>query len=202
MELSKEAKILWIYFLTKCDHAGILKLNLKLFQVQTGIKDFETVRQQLGNRIVTVGEQLFFIPKFVEYQYPGFPDCKFQMAKSAIKILEKHGLIKDSQLTVIKELTNSYGNGNGNGNGNGKKEEKSERKETFIPPVIEEVIVYFTDNGYSKEAGEKAFNYYSLANWHDSKGNKIKNWKQKMNGVWFKEENKPKPEKKRVDGYY
>jgi nitric oxide reductase large subunit len=29
-----------------------------------------------------------------------------------------------------------------------------------------------------------------VANWVDSKGSKIRNWKQKMINVWFKDENK------------
>jgi hypothetical protein len=191
MDLSKDAKILWFYFITKCDHAGILHLNPKLCQLQTGIKNIETVMRQLGNRIVTVKGQLFFIPKYVEYQYPGFPDCKFQMAKSAIAILEKYDLIKDSQLTVREELTNSYGIGNGNGIGNGigKREEKKSKK-CFIIPLLSEVESYFAENGYKNEIAIKAFNYYSTANWVDSKGNSVKNWKQKMIAVWFKDENK------------
>ncbi len=49
---------------------------------------------------------------------------------------------------------------------------------------------YFKDNGYSEISAQKAFRYYNDANWMDSKGNKVKNWKQKMQGVWFKDENK------------
>jgi len=66
------------------------------------------------------------------------------------------------------------------------------KKIKFIPPTIEDVETYFGENGYSIESAQKAFNYYALADWHDSKGNKIKNWKQKMQGVWFKDENKQK----------
>jgi len=64
------------------------------------------------------------------------------------------------------------------------------RRKTFVIPVIEEVKTYFTDNGYTEDAGVKAFNYYNIADWYDSKGNKILNWKQKMQAVWFKDENK------------
>lgn len=63
----------------------------------------------------------------------------------------------------------------------------------FTPPQQFEVIGYFIENGYSKELGEKAFKYYETGNWTDGKGNKVKNWKQKMQSVWFKEENKIKP---------
>jgi|694.fasta_scaffold56763_5 hypothetical protein len=62
----------------------------------------------------------------------------------------------------------------------------------FIPPALSDVQSYFQENGYSLESANKAFNYYATNNWADSKNNKIKNWKQKMIGVWFKEENKAK----------
>ncbi len=62
-------------------------------------------------------------------------------------------------------------------------------KETIIPNV-EEVINYFILNGYSKELAEKAFKYYETGNWKDSNGKQVKNWKQKMQSVWFKESNK------------
>jgi len=60
----------------------------------------------------------------------------------------------------------------------------------FTPPQQFEVIGYFIENGYTKELAEKAFKYYETGNWSDGKGNKVKNWKQKMQSVWFKEENK------------
>jgi len=60
----------------------------------------------------------------------------------------------------------------------------------FIPPILEEVVSYFTENGFTKISAEKAFRYYNDADWKDSKGNKVRNWKQKMQGVWFKPENK------------
>lgn len=62
-------------------------------------------------------------------------------------------------------------------------------KKEFIPPTINEVKIYFDENGYTPESGIRAFNYYDVANWFDSKGNKVKNWKQKMQSVWFTEKN-------------
>lgn len=69
---------------------------------------------------------------------------------------------------------------------------KSKRVNKFTPPTILDVQTYFIDNGYTKEAGTKAFNYYNVGNWFDSTGKQVKNWKQKMQSVWFKEENKTK----------
>ena len=70
------------------------------------------------------------------------------------------------------------------------KETKLNKSIVFTPPILEDVLSYFKDNGYSEISAQKAFRYYNDANWMDSKGNKVKNWKQKMQGVWFKDENK------------
>lgn len=116
MDLSKEAKLLWIYCITKCDHAGLIKINPKLCGIQTDIKDLDGTIKQLGNRLVTVSERLYFIPKFIEFQYPGFPNSKVRQQQSAVEILQKHNLFDENKLTISKLLTNSYGNGNDNDN--------------------------------------------------------------------------------------
>lgn len=59
----------------------------------------------------------------------------------------------------------------------------------FTPPTLLEVINYFLEKGYSDSSAKKAWEYYEAGNWKDSKGNQVKSWKQKMQGVWFKPEN-------------
>lgn len=74
-----------------------------------------------------------------------------------------------------------------------KVKEKKVNKKTaiaFAPPDEMEVIDYFLSKGYTDAAAKIAFEYYAAADWHDSKGSKVKNWKQKMLSVWFKPENK------------
>jgi hypothetical protein len=117
MDLSIEAKILWIYMITRCDHAGIIELNQKMVKLQTDINSLDTVIEQLGNRIVTLSERLYFIPKFITFQYPGFPDSKAKAQESAIKILQKYSSNSAVRHTLSQQLPNCYGNDNGNGNG-------------------------------------------------------------------------------------
>ena len=62
----------------------------------------------------------------------------------------------------------------------------------FLPPTKQQVEDYFVSNGFKKEIGANAFNYYSIADWKDSKGKPVKNWKQKMQGNWFRDEHKIK----------
>jgi len=89
-----------------------------------------------------------------------------------------------SDTNVLREESNS----------NTIKESKVKEKKVIYTPLIDEVILYFTDNGYTKESAVKAFHYYQENDWKDSRNNQVKNWKQKMQGVWFKDENKIKNE--------
>ena len=71
-------------------------------------------------------------------------------------------------------------------------------KSIFIAPTIEDVKLYFKQNGYKEETAIKFFNSYSVANWIDSKGNNVKNWKQKAINVWFTDENKSNEKPKTI----
>lgn len=112
-ELSKDAKLFFIYFITTCDHAGVLKLNKKLCEFQTGLKNIDTVIKELGNSLVTVKEQLYFMPKFIKFQYPNFPNSAVKQQDSALKLLKQYGFWNEelnSYLTVSQELVNYYDN--------------------------------------------------------------------------------------------
>lgn len=79
------------------------------------------------------------------------------------------------------------------------KEIKKKEIKKFEAPAILDCVSYFTENGYTKNSAEKFFNYYSCANWKDSKGNDVKNWKQKAQAIWFKDENKKSKEPEYTD---
>lgn len=61
---------------------------------------------------------------------------------------------------------------------------------SFVPPSEDEVKAYFLEKGYTAEAGSHAWDYYEAGEWKDGQGKPVKAWKQKMQGVWFKPENK------------
>jgi len=74
------------------------------------------------------------------------------------------------------------------------KEKEKKREEEIKAPALSDVLSYFKEKGFKVEIAEKAFNFYNDNNWIDGKGNKVRNWKMKMQSVWFKDENKCKPE--------
>jgi hypothetical protein len=64
-----------------------------------------------------------------------------------------------------------------------KNENKNENKKKNIEtPTLEEVKMWFIDQGSTAEQGAKAWQYYTDGNWHDAKGQPVKNWRQKMRG--------------------
>lgn len=182
MSLSKDGKLLWIYFITKCDHAGIIKLNQKLCKMQTDIKNLNTVIKELGNRIISISENLFFIPKFIEFQYPNFPNSKVRQQNSAIEILKKYGLYDENNLTVSKvlsntyvtvnkELTNTYEHGNGNGNDNDNVNDNVNIKRYNNISINNKKDIYVNSDKLAKE--KEVFNNFRKAYPGTKRGNDI-----------------------------
>jgi len=56
-------------------------------------------------------------------------------------------------------------------------------------PTLSEVEDYFLEKGSTIQKAKQAFDYYEVADWHDSKGKPVKNWKQKMLAVWINNSN-------------
>jgi hypothetical protein len=71
---------------------------------------------------------------------------------------------------------------------NSTKEKKTKENKQYTKPSLSDVIEFFNENGFEDIGGIKAFNYYDEGGWTDSNGNQVKNWKQKMRGVWFRDE--------------
>lgn len=183
---------MYIYLITRCDHAGIIDLNIELAEFQTKIKglakSMATVRQELRERFVHLRDNYYIMPKFIAFQYPKGLNSNVKPQLAVINRLAEFGLDSNSYLRVSEELANSYLTVQDKDKDTDK--DKDKEKDKSLKVSQEDVIQYFVDNGYTKESAVKAFDYYDCANWRDSKGNQVKNWKQKMRGVWFKDENK------------
>lgn len=107
----------------------------------------------------------------------------------------KEGTIKKSyDTTHVNHMSQHMDNGNDNdikdvSLKDKEVKEKKEKKDKFIPPSKIEVHEYFFEKGYSGLSADRFYEGYHAADWHDSQGKKIRNWKQKAQHVWFKEEN-------------
>jgi hypothetical protein len=70
LSLPPEFKLLWLYILDKCDHAGIFKVTKNLAEFCLTYKfDWKVVKETFKDRIVVMEEGLWFVPKFITFQY-------------------------------------------------------------------------------------------------------------------------------------
>jgi hypothetical protein len=86
-------KILWLYILDECDHAGIWHVDFEVAQIRTGEKlDLETALKNFGDRVISFdNDTKFFIPGFIEFQY-GELNPENRVHLSVITILARYGI--------------------------------------------------------------------------------------------------------------
>ena len=59
------------------------------------------------------------------------------------------------------------------------KEKNSKKRKVFVPPTFEEVLAYAIEKN-REDLAQNFFDYFDAGDWIDSKGNKVRNWKQKF----------------------
>jgi hypothetical protein len=121
--LPMDMKLVWLYILDMCDHAGVYKVNHNLLKFQTGTdKTEEQILKYLKDRVYLVDSEKWFIPKFITYQYKNFFTSKVPAIVSARELLLSHNIIQPNDntlptvnkalgnpsITLNKELDNDY----------------------------------------------------------------------------------------------
>ena len=193
-------KLLFNYLCDNCDIAGFIELNQKRWasDILTEIKIIEGALKGLQRGLIySDTNDCIFIRNYLKHQ-KNLPlnTEKNPAHKGIIKRFELYSFkfsiqnINEFIEGASKGLSSPIGNGNGNGNGNGKENKETKAKKTFLPPTLLEVENYFEEKGFKKDVAKRAWMGYDAANWHDSKGKQVLNWKQKMIQVWFSDENK------------
>lgn len=61
---------------------------------------------------------------------------------------------------------------------------KQVKRKTFVPPTLDEWLDFCRDKNLDLGKMRNAYESYVVADWHDSQGNPIRNWKQKILQVW------------------
>jgi hypothetical protein len=105
--------------------------------------------------------------------------ANLQRFKNGSKPKEKRN---GSETEAKKKQDKSEPEANKNKNKNENKKDNENKKKNLEPPTLEEVKQWFTEQGSTAEQGAKAWQYYQDGNWHDAKGQQVKNWRQKMRG--------------------
>jgi len=108
---------------------------------------------------------------------------------TSVKNIDAHGMPTSVGSSILSNSIQSS-----------KEKKDPVKKILFVPPSLEEFREYCKLNGFESIAS-RAFRGYSEADWHDSEGKKIKNWKQKCQHVWFNDNNRDKPHEPKSPTY-
>lgn len=182
LELSTSNKLFWIYVCDNCDHAGIYKLNKRMFELLIGAKintdDFLTTINAEKDRIILLDNGKWYITKFIEFQYGSTLNPNNRVHKSILKLLKDNN-IKLEQKEVVK---------------------LDQPKITTIinPKTIEEVKSFFQEKGSNKKEGEKFYYFYESKGWKVGKES-MKNWKMAAKG-WISRNKKNLPDSDYLGG--
>tara|TARA_R110002020_G_scaffold162915_1_gene348805 strand:- start:2073 stop:2693 length:621 start_codon:yes stop_codon:yes gene_type:complete len=159
-------KLLWLYILDDCNHAGIWDIDLEVAGLRVGeeFKEKEVLNIFKDNVIPIDNNEKWFVPKFIEFQY-GELNPESRVHQSVIKILDKYNLNqKDKSPETAK---------------------KSIKR--FKKPSWEEVSDYCNERMNNVDA--KTFvDFYESKGWKIGK-NPMKDWKAAVR-TWEKKDNK------------
>ncbi len=150
-KLDTNSKLIWIYILTKCDHAGILDADWEAmnFFIGTNINDYNEIPDSIKNKMESIDENQFFIPSFIDYQY-GALRINSKPHLSVIKRLEEKGLNNYLQrvLVTLKDKDKEQA------------EEIDKRQDKFIDKVNEVI----KEKKYTNEETNNFVNFWTERN--------------------------------------
>jgi len=114
LSLPNDYKTIWQWLLDNCDHAGILKQGVGLLNLLCKTEISETQLLDIFKERVYKIENIYFIPKFLKFQYETLNSNK-PVVISVIKHLEKHNLLefvngyfKNNLRMITEPLRNDY----------------------------------------------------------------------------------------------
>lgn len=186
-------KLLWLYICDDCDHAGIWQVDLEVAEIRIGEKLCKKKAiEVLGDKFISIdNDTKWFIPSFINFQYPSGLNPNNNAHVNIIKTIEKNKyeiekvepLTSPSTSPSFRGLGIGLGIGTGLGIGLGigigkEKDVKIKKTDHLFSESpffdLETFKAQFTGTQY---AGAN-FEYYHevINNWSVSNGNKKKDW--------------------------
>ncbi len=127
-------KLLWLYILDDCDHAGIWQVDFEVAVIRIG-EDVtsEKALKEFGDKIqVLNGGTKWFIKDFIEFQYGELKDNN-RLHVSVKNLLDKNKVGATKPLASSQEQEKGYGQGKG-------QEQKKGTKAEILKLIFEDEI--------------------------------------------------------------
>lgn len=162
--LPPKYKLLWLYILDDCNHAGIWDIDFEVASIRIGIKinEKEAINYFAEQIKIFDKGQKWFVPKFIDFQY-GTLNENSRPHQAVIKLLDKYDVYNIEGISPVdvagfeKEIKNPV------------------KLKRFKKPTLEDVLSYCVERENAVD-GEKFFNFYESNGWKVGK-NPMKDWK-------------------------
>lgn len=182
---NEKALKIWIWCLLKATHTereqlvGLQVVNLEKGQFIFGRKK---ASEELNINENTIYKYIKMLEKLEMITTNS--NTKFTIV--SIRNWKEYQYISNEEVTTEEQqnnnkVTTKEQQNNTNKNVKNDKNVKNVRNNNskFIPPTIEEISQYVLEKRLNVSA-QQFFDYFNTGDWIDSKGNKVKNWKQKI----------------------
>jgi len=185
-------KLLWLYILDDCDHAGIWHVDFQIAQIQIGITvDKDKAIEVFGDHVEVIDDEKWFVSDFIEFQYGELCE-KNRVHQSVMQILLKY------KVGPFKALASPHTQRLGEGLRESQRirpNQETIANEVFSDPFFTEQL----DRNHKGKDFKKAFGE-CFTHWINSPRppTEIGEWKQKLNS-WLI--NKPIAKGKKVLTY-
>jgi hypothetical protein len=187
--LSAPYKLLWLYICDDCDHAGIWQVDIDVAKIRIGedINEQDAVKF-FGDKLVRIDKgNKWYIPSFIDFQYPSGLNPDNKAHGGIIKILQKYNLIDEEFKPLISPL---YGAMDMDKEMDMDKDKVMVKKKlaenTNSKCSFEQVYEYMAIRigiDQAKIEAEKFVNYYTSNGWKVGK-NPMKSWTHAAN-TWL-----------------
>jgi hypothetical protein len=165
-------KWFWLYYLDKCDVAGIFKERLDIFSMLTGHKiTHDEIMDIFKDRIYFVRSGVYFCPKFIKFQNINFYDSGLTAPqnnshKGIHNSLKQHGVLdklndfgilqtNPPKGTLQRPPSNSNSNSNSNSKGNSNQKTEINAPDNNIALNIPTISEYINEMGHSFRSSEQ-----------------------------------------------
>jgi hypothetical protein len=162
--LPAKYKLLWLYILDDCNHAGIWDTDFEVASIRIGSKINSTEAAKVFESQIKIFDDgnKWFIPKFIDFQY-GTLNENSRPHQAVIKLLDKYDVYNIEGISPV-DVAGFEG------------EIKNPVKvKRFKKPTLQEVLSYCVERENAVE-GTKFFDFYESNGWKVGK-NPMKDWK-------------------------
>lgn len=183
LDMPLSAQALYFHLSMRADDDGFVN-NPKKIQRMVGASDDDCKLLVMKRFIITFDSGIIVIKHWKIHNYiqkDRYKETVYLQEKSTLTLNENNAYTECIQDVSKLEAQYSIGKYSivEDKKEKTEKKEKPKKEKEFVPPTFEQILEYAKSRG-REDIAKKFYDYFSAGEWVDSKGQKVRNWKQKF----------------------